>query len=918
MKSTKLLYGMLVMAALAASTLSTTAAPAGTSTAFTYQGSLSASGQPANGLYDFRFAIWDASTGGNTVGGPLTNNGVNVTGGLFTVVLDFGVSAFPGQARWLEIGVYTHGSADFQTLAPRQPITPMPYAILAFRATLASAASGVANDSVFASGIASGQVVKSLNGLHDEVVLSAGPNVTLTTNGNALTLAAAGGGAAGGWSTTGNAGTDVATNFLGTIDNQPLEIRVNGLRAGLVVPAEGAPNVILGAAANSIASGTPGSSILGGTNNAIQATAGYSLIGGGEGNQIQPYAFSSSISGGSENQIQTNAFYSVIGGGYKNQIQPNAVYSAIGGGYYNQIQTRADHTFIGGGEQNLIQQESDHGFIGGGYHNQIQPYAWYSAIAGGWQNQIQTNASYAAIGGGEQNLIQQGSAHGFIGGGYGNVVSGEFGMVPGGDLNSASVNSFAAGHRAKALYDGCFVWGDSIGGDFASTGQNQFLIRASGGVGIGTNDPGGAALNVAGVARATTFQGDGSGLTGLSADYLDGWHGNHYWQLGGNSGAGLGENFLGTTDNNPLDLGVYGRRALRLEPTPDANGYYFGTTDNNRLDLGVNGRRALRLEPTLDADGTYSNMVNIVGGSPVNSIAPGIHGSVICGGGQDNWDNGAIPRPPNGPLWWPEFLANSVNSDLCFIGGGEDNSIKGNAGHSFLGGGWANSIEAGADSSFLGGGLGNYISGRYSVVPGGYYNHAEGKNSFAAGSRAKALHDGSFVWADWNEFDLIDWATNQFMARATGGYWLFSAIDGQGIPTAGVALAPGSSGWNAWSDRASKTNCLPVGSCAVLEAVAALPIATWNYKTQDPSIRHIGPMAQDFHAAFGVGESDKMINTIDADGVALAAIQGLNQKLEAELQRRDAENAALKRQNDSLAERLNELEQTVKTLAEGN
>ena len=67
----------------------------------------------------------------------------------------------------------------------------------------------------------------------------------------------------------------------------------------------------------------------------------------------------------------------------------------------------------------------------------------------------------------------------------------------------------------------------------------------------------------------------------------------------------------------------------------------------------------------------------------------------------------------------------------------------------------------------------------------------------------------------------------------------------------------------------------------MLDRLLALPISTWNLKSQDPSIRHMGAMAQDFRAAFGLGHSEVGINTIDADGVALAAIQGLNAKLEA-------------------------------------
>ena len=70
----------------------------------------------------------------------------------------------------------------------------------------------------------------------------------------------------------------------------------------------------------------------------------------------------------------------------------------------------------------------------------------------------------------------------------------------------------------------------------------------------------------------------------------------------------------------------------------------------------------------------------------------------------------------------------------------------------------------------------------------------------------------------------------------------------------------------------------------VLAKVVEMPVGTWRFKSEDDSIRHIGPVAQDFMAAFGYGKDDKYITATDADGVALAAIQGLNQKLEAELE----------------------------------
>jgi hypothetical protein len=81
------------------------------------------------------------------------------------------------------------------------------------------------------------------------------------------------------------------------------------------------------------------------------------------------------------------------------------------------------------------------------------------------------------------------------------------------------------------------------------------------------------------------------------------------------------------------------------------------------------------------------------------------------------------------------------------------------------------------------------------------------------------------------------------------------------------------------SDRNAKRDFQTVDGKAVLAKLAAMPITTWAY-TNAPNIRHLGPVSQDFQAAFGFGDSDKHIATVDADGVALAAIQGLNQKLE--------------------------------------
>ena len=100
------------------------------STAFTYQGRLNLGGVPVNGSYDFQFAVYDNSTTGTRQGAVITDAGTVVSNGLFTVVLDFG-NVFPGADRWLDISVRTNGGGSFTTLAPRQQLSPIPYALTA-------------------------------------------------------------------------------------------------------------------------------------------------------------------------------------------------------------------------------------------------------------------------------------------------------------------------------------------------------------------------------------------------------------------------------------------------------------------------------------------------------------------------------------------------------------------------------------------------------------------------------------------------------------------------------------------------------------------------------------------------------------------------------------------------------------------
>jgi len=225
-----------------------------------------------------------------------------------------------------------------------------------------------------------------------------------------------------------------------------------------------------------------------------------------------------------------------------------------------------------------------------------------------------------------------------------------------------------------------------------------------------------------------------------------------------------------------------------------------------------------------------------------------------------------------------------TNSYYASIGGEDGNYIEPDSSYSVIGGAEDNTIGTGSPYSVIAGGDVNFIQpgSAYSVIVGGAGNIVgpNASSSLAAGSYAETLHAGSFVWSDASSSRYTtSIAANSWTVRATGGARFITAVDGSGTPTAGVSLAAGSGTWTSLSDRNAKEHFADVDAKNILAKVAALPVLTWNYKTQDASIRHIGPMAQDFKAAFKVGESDTGITTVDEEGVALAAIQGLNQKL---------------------------------------
>jgi hypothetical protein len=390
----------------------------------------------------------------------------------------------------------------------------------------------------------------------------------------------------------------------------------------------------------------------------------------------------------------------------------------------------------------------------------------------------------------------------------------------------------------------------------------------------------------------------------------------------------------------PSLVAVPGSRVAMID-----DGASLVRTNAGGLELSHGGVRALRL-----VGGALSP--NLIGGSSGNAVTAGLQGATIAGGGMglfpnrvtDDWgtvgggrDNqagdaagttgdhpfatvgggaGNDARGTNATIGGGS--GNDVGGLNATIAGGSGNDADGQA--AAIGGGQQNIASGGfaavsggqqnraiADWATVGGGEwntafgewatvsgghDNYASGSHAAIAGGRSNLAQGAYSFAAGRRARANHNGAFVWGDSLDYPVESLAANSFTARTTGGARFITSVNAlTGAPLGGVTLAPGAGSWSSLSDRAAKRDFRRVDGRGLLRRLAGLPITTWSYKSQARSIRHMGPTAQDFSGAFGLGEDARHITGADADGVALAGVQALYER-NVRLERRNRELTA--------------------------
>jgi hypothetical protein len=453
-----------------------------------------------DGAYSLTFNLYTAATGGSSLWSETQT--VPVEQGIFNVVLG---AVRPlnlpfDKPTWLGVTV-----GDGAELTPRIELTASPYSLntRAIPDNIVSSTK-IAAGAVTADKIAASQVVKSVNDLTDTVTLSAEGGATISTRGDTIIITAGSGEGASGWSLTGNSGLTDA-NFIGTTDNQPLNLRVNNERALRLEPASDAtlgsrPNLIGGHSSSSVLTDVVGATISGGgpidTGESLdpnRVADHFGSIGGGGGNQAgdgddnDPSDAQFATVGGGKSNTASGAFTTVAGGedntaGGSPGLggTPDVPYATVAGGLSNQASSFA--ATVGGGQEN--QASGSLTTISGGRGNVASDN--FATVGGGVDNTA--SAGSATIAGGSENQATGGAS--VVGGGFQNTAGALSATVPGGRNNSAmGTNSLAAGQRAKANHDGTFVWADATPADFASTGINQFLIRASGGVGITTAAP---------------------------------------------------------------------------------------------------------------------------------------------------------------------------------------------------------------------------------------------------------------------------------------------------------------------------------------------------------------------------------------------------------------------------------------------
>ncbi|MGA2541300.1 MAG: tail fiber domain-containing protein [Verrucomicrobiota bacterium] len=462
--------------------------------------------------------------------------------------------------------------------------------------------------------------------------------------------------------------------------------------------------------------------------------------------------------------------------------------------------------------------------IEGSTANSVESGVMGATIGGGDNNTIQANADLATIGGGFANLIQTGASEATIGGGDGHHISASEATIGGGRGHSIGPNAHHAtigGGEGNGILDNAHH--ATIGG-----GQNN---------GIQTNST-----------YATIGGGGGS-------------RGNRIGHYANNAtiGGGYNNRILDNADSATIGGGA-NNTIQNISP----GSIIAGGADNQIQSGSTNATIGGGDGNTIQFNANYAT---IPGG--LNNIATNF--AFAAGTGAQAVNQGAfVWADSSGPIF-----SSTANNQFAVRATGGAAFQLGNAtalvqttGGVLLQLGSANAIVQADDTS-------SDPDAKQLVIQGN-----------ANSSRQLELGYKTAGSANYGTIQAVEQGVayrSLVLQPSGGGVGIGTTTPGNLLVVGNSPFPPYCNGamWVNGSDRNSKEAFTAINPRAVLEKVSALPITQWRYKAEADGTEHIGPMAQDFHAAFGLnGNDDKHISTVDEGGVALAAIQGLNQKLE--------------------------------------
>ena len=655
------------------------------------------------------------------------------------------------QGTWLEIAVRKKGNGPFVPLVPRQRLTAVPGAIVAQTANHALVAGTVSEGGVDARALAPGAVtaeklslgaittaalgdlsitapklanatvVRSINGIQDDVTLAAGTGVTLSKAGRILTITATGasGGGGGGGTPLPNGnfrGVDNENTFLSSTNSVIAGGRGNQIRTSNEATVAGGLGNVAQSDYAAIGGGyanTAGyaATVGGGWGN--RAKGPNSVVGGGDSNSVDHNSANplsgdltgSEFIGAGQLNTLTNARNSAIIGGQRNRIE-NSFGSVIGGGLDGSIGNDSSASFIGGGTVNRIGTNSSVSFIGGGQANRIGDSSSYSGITAGYNNQVAENVAYSFIGGGYANIARNGNSS-TIAGGNQNIVDGSFSTVGGGGSNFAGSNATVAGGGGNrgsgnfaaigggtgnaALSDQAVVGGGnnnvvdtSLDGTVGGGGNNAMTNSAhatiSGGNanfifnGFGTVIAGGLA-NVAASQASAILGGEGNRTDGAQgyATVLGGSlnvaSGTHSLAAGRRAearhhGSWVWNSWPGRNDSTPFVSEREGEFAVRasggVRVISEGTEPGFGDI---RLDAGSASLMASARNGSL----SFSDGFNVTAGGGVNLVTGGkglfVDGQKMGAGGGGGGGNGSLTVITGGGQTDPQARLEQTNPD---------------------------------------------------------------------------------------------------------------------------------------------------------------------------------------------------------------------------------------------------------------